>query len=360
MRCSSEPRKEHVERESPKIRTSSMQDSLRICQHSIIFSTRSVDNVFLQHLWVFRSYDNFSVQITEPGLPLNPGRGTNIAAWKVARAATAAYLYFKPLEIDLGDGEVVRRKPSRLTDLTVGLQPANNNNNNKKNQGQRIVTALLSDAGFSRANNPSMNVMDELKTMFRDGPKVVANWISIGTARQTAPHGTSTLRSIFKKVVFEVGDPEGEHLRMERLKPREFHYYRLNEPHGLPDVSMDDWKPRGSNNPGSLTIEAMQTAFRKWAANPMNQDMLQKAAKSLVDIRRARTENYSKWERFALVRLFICPANDCYFDSGETWHYRDSFVRHLLEDHGYNEDQVEKAVRDFSLDWQYKSRDAYS
>lgn len=236
-----------------------------------------------------------------------------------------------------------------------GSQPSNN----KKKQGRTRTTALLSDAGFSRANNPSMNVKDELKTIFRDGPKKVANWISVGTARQTSPHGTSTLRSILKKAVAELGDPEGEHHRMAQFGPEEFDYYRLNEPNGLPNVNMDDWKPRRTTNSGSETIEAMKNAFHRWSAEPSNQEMVKKAAISLVNIRLARTTDQSRWERFALGRHFICTANNCYLDSDETWHYRDSFVRHLQEDHGYDEDEVNKAVRNNSRDWQYKSRDTY-
>lgn len=308
-------------------------------------------------LWVFRSYDNFSAQTADPAaLPLNPGRGTNLAAWKVARAATAAYLYFKPLEIALDDGEVMRRKPSRLRTLTGDSQPPNKK---KQNQRRTRTTALLSDAGFSRTNNPSMNVLDELRTIFRNGPKKVSNWVSIGTARRTAPHGISTLRSILKKAVAELGDPEGEHQRMSQLHPREFDYYRLNEPNGLPDVDMDAWKPRRSNNPGNQTIKDMTDAFHRWSAQPANQDSVQQAAQSLVDIRRARTLDDSRWERFALGRLFTCPANDCHLDSDETWNYRDSFIRHLREDHGYNEYDVNRAVRNSSRDWQYKPKDAY-
>lgn len=296
-------------------------------------------------------------------MPLNPGRGTKFAAWKVARAATAASLYFKPLEIALDDGEVIRTR-KQTTQLSQNLRVDTGRRNTgmgkRKKQSRTRRTALFSDAGFSRVNNPSLSVRDELRDIFRDGPKKVANWISIGTARPSSPHTTSSLRSILRKAVAEVGDPEGGHQQMERLRPREFDYYRLNEPNGLPHVEMDDWKPRSSKNSGAETIEAMKAAFHRWVAEPDNQEKVKRAAKSLVQIRRARTIEESRWERFALGRLFICPAKDCYLDSDETWHYRDSFVDHLRKVHGYDDRQVGEAVKHSNRDWQYKSSNAYS
>lgn len=312
--------------------------------------------------WIFRSYDNFSTQTEPNGLPLNPGRGTNLSAWKVARAATAAPLYFKPLEIALDDGEVIRhrRQTTQASQLNID-EDGNGQHRKKKRKTQTRIrkTALFSDAGFSEINNPSMTVLKELRSVFRDGPKTVANWVSIGTARQASNHGITTLRSILKKAVAELGDPEPEHERMRDLHHRDFEYYRLNEPNGLPDFGMDDWEPKGSVDSGSKTIETMKNAFGKWASVPENQTSVQEVAKNLVDIRRARTANISMWERFALGRFFICPANNCWLDSDETWHYRDSFAYHLRTVHGYNEEEVEKAVKTSNRDWQYKSRGMY-
>jgi hypothetical protein len=330
---------------------------------SVVYAKRTIiESGVLEKPWIFRSYDNFSTQAEYNGLPLNPGLGTNLSAWKVARAATAAPLYFKPLEIALDDGEVIRsRKQTTQMSLVNDEENPNGHNNKKKKKKKKIQTrirktALYSDAGFSETNNPSMRLLAELRTVFRDGPKKVANWISIGTARPTSPHGTATLRSILRKAVVELGDPEPVHERMRDLHLRTFEYYRLNEPNGLSDLGMDDWEPKGSANPGARTIETMENVFNNWAARPSNQAKVQKAARSLVEIRRERTDNISMWERYALGRYFICPANNCWLDSDETWHYRDSFAYHLRTVHGYDDDEVDKAVKYSNRDWQYKSR----
>jgi hypothetical protein len=316
----------------------------------------------LETPWIFRSYDNFPTQTEPNGWPLNPGRGTNLSAWKVARAATAAPLYFKPLEIAL-DGEVIRhRKQTTQASLATNGEDGSGQHNKKrkkKTQTRIRKTALFSDAGFSDINNPSMRVLTELRSVFRDGPKKVDNWISIGTARQTSSHGTTNLRSILRKAVAELGDPEPEYERMRDMHHRDFKYYRLNEPDGLSNLGMDDWEPKGSEDPGAKTIETMENVFNNWAAEPENQAIVQEVAKSLVDIRRARTANISMWERFALGRFFLCPANNCWLDSDEAWHYRDSFAYHLRTVHGYNEEQIAEAVRKSNRDWQYKPRGMY-
>lgn len=338
---------------------------LKFFCHSIVFAKRSVESGVFNHPWTFRSYDNFSAQTeNHTGSPMNPGRGTNLAAWKVARAATAAHLYFKPLEIALDDGEVIRtrKQNTQLSQMSKEnpsarhANPKKNKKNTKKKLSKTSHTALLSDAGFSKINNPSVNVLDELSQVFREGPKKVANWVSIGTARQISPHGISTLTSVLKSATAEMGDPEGEHQRMEQFRRNDFEYYRLNDPDGLADVDMDDWKPRRSKDSGAETIEEMEAAFNRWVRDLGNQDTVQKAATRLVQIRRERTKEYSRWERFALGRLFICPANDCFLDSDETWHYRDSFAHHLREEHRYNDADIQEAIRNSHRDWQYKAR----
>lgn len=286
------------------------------------------------------------------------GHRAGFAAWKVARATTAAPFFFKPLEIG-SDDEVVNHRPSiRLVprNRAGGL---NEQQDATKGKSQAMRTVSLIDASFSRASNPSMEVLEELKRSFGDGPKEIANWVSIGTGRSTSRPGTfSTFSSILKKATSGVGDPVSEHERMAGL--REFDYYRLDEPNGLAGIDMDDWKPRRSPDSGAETIKTMQAAFNKWVAIPANQTAVQKAAKSLVEIRRARTSDISMWERFALGRLFFCPARDCYLDPDETWHYRDPFIQHLQTVHGYNEDQVREAVGTCHRDWEYKSPRAES
>lgn len=317
----------------------------------------------LNQLWLFRSYDNFprtQDESPERG-PLNPGRGTKFAAWKVARAATAAKMFFKPLEIALDDGEVIHSRRTATFHRNSSFHTNGGNRDHtatRKSRGQPVErqTALLSDAGFSLINNPSGEVRKELRSIFRNGPKKVENWVSIGTARQAPPGDTSSLKALLKRAVSQVGDPETVHESMLDLDGKEFNYYRLNEASSSLKVEMDDWKPRNS---GSRTIEEMENSFNKWVRVPSNVQLVQEAAKNLVEIRRGRTTNISRWERFALGRLFICPAKDCYLDPDETWHYRDSFSQHLQTVHGYNEEEIKRAVRSSSRDWQYKARDMY-
>lgn len=334
---------------------------LKSFYHSIVFASLSSEFGFYDQFWIFRSYDNFpppGQKEDDSDRPLNQGRGTKFAAWKVARAATAAKLYFKPLEIALDDDEIIRKATTQLSPVSTNSPSRQHGATEAKNRERKTV--FLSDAGFSRVNNPSTQVLEELSSIFRDGPKKIANWVSIGTARRTSPYDTSTLSSVLRKAVAQLGDPEVQHEQMRRLQPREFSYHRLNEPDGLPDIEMDDWMPRKSPKSGVETMKLMRAAFNHWVAEPANQASVQQAARSLVDIRRARTAEFSRWERFALGRCFICPANNCPFSSDHTWDYRDSFIQHLRTEHGYNEGQVTEAIKNCHRDWKYKLQETRS
>lgn len=271
---------------------------------SIVFTNLAHKLGPIDEPFIFRSYDFLPPRDQRPTeLPLALSRGTNFAAWKVARAATAAALYFKPLEVACVDKQF---------DLISFAQPASPNlakalseeQDATKSKSQARKPVLYRKARVFGLTNPSTKILKELRRDFRDGPKKIANWVSIGTARRISPPGiSSTFSSILKKATSDLGDPASEHERMIRLQ--EFDYYRLDEPNGLPDVDGDDWKPRGSRYSGGETMEIMKAAFNKWVAQPANQAAVQQAARSLVEIRRARTSDTLMWERFALGRLFF-------------------------------------------------------
>lgn len=314
----------------------------------------------LRGTWIFRSYDNFVIEDSSESdsaatSPLNPGRGTKLAAWKVARAATAAPLYFKALEIALDDGEVSPlKRPSTLSGQ-LSRRPTI-----KPNQKKRDI-ASFTDAGFSRDNNPAKQVHDELKTIFRKRNKKVANWISIGTARMPATQDLNRLKSFLKVGISRVGDPEPVHNDMKDFSKNEgFNYYRLNEVDGVMNVEMDEWEPRFGDNSGSRTIGAMEQAFANWGNQMINQKWLKSAAKNLVKIRRARVHDASRWERFALGKFFICRADDCIYDTDQTWNYRVEFIQHLKAVHHYDDRRIEQEVKDCSKEWDYKPPGLYA
>lgn len=276
---------------------------LEYLYRSIVFTNLAHQLGPIDEPFIFRSYDFLPLRDQRPTeLPLSLSRGANFAAWKVARAATAAALYFKPLEVAFDDKQFDLISFARPASPNLAKALSEEQDATKsKNQARKPV--LYRKARVFGLSNPSIKVLKELRRNFRDGPEEIANWVSIGTARRISPGISHTFSSILKKATFDLGDPASEHERMTRLQ--EFDYYRLDEPNGLPDVDGDDWKPRGSRYSGGETMEIMKAAFNKWVAQPANQAAVQQAARSLVEIRRARTSDTLMWERFALGRLFF-------------------------------------------------------
>ncbi|KAK4162953.1 acyl transferase/acyl hydrolase/lysophospholipase [Cladorrhinum sp. PSN259] len=326
-----------------------------LCRALIFVQRRTLsgDNNSSRAAWtdtvIYRSYDNFRRAAPAGGRvrprasvltgPRTPGQSTTLAVWKLARAATAAYLYFKPLQIALEDGEIVRGKRSRKA-LTGGV-------------------AVLTDGGFGPQNNPSEEVYNELKTILPDS-KSVQVFVSIGTARSPPrpdQNAELRLRTVLRFAVDRVGDPEASHRRMEIFSAADgFLYYRFNEPNALEGVDLDDWKPRGSGaNSGIDTMEKIRSSFNRYWEDAEVQEDFRNCARELVAIRRERTKDKSLWERFALGTTYTCREDRCKYEPDQTWEYRDQFIRHLVDDHGItiSENQTE-ALRTGGLRWDYK------
>lgn len=329
----------------------------------------------LERPYLLRSYDHFfktsspkrrrSGTGTNPSFPapLNPGAGTSFAAWKVARAATAAKLYFKPFEVALDDGEVLKRRRTlfraRQSSITTGQLTGIEYSTHARASEPR-PTALLSDAGFGPSNNPSEEVHRELTSILSKRAKKISTWVSIGTARKMSSSAKTSLRDVVKQAINEVGNPEPVHesIKQKSRAPGNngFAYFRLNDPDGL-HVDMDEWEPKGvGEQSGSKTIKKITGCYTNWAAQTENVNMLRACAERLVRIRRARGADKSLWERYALGKFYTCDLNDCKYDCDETWHYRDTFLQHLKTDHKVKDAKLEHLLRQCEWLWEYKPR----
>jgi hypothetical protein len=331
--------------------------------------------------WVFRSYDNFSearnpdkardsgaAGVWSAPSARNPGPCTRFAAWKVARAATAAPLYFKPLEIALDDGEILSGKKS-MTKTTFSRQGSSNLLRNLTNSapagpaGQpERATVRLTDGGFGRNNNPGEEVLHELRSMMRSRNKKIGTWVSIGTgrARETADRNRPNMVGTVMQSFARVGDTEAVHEMLQEESQRDnfkFRYFRLNEASSLDSIEMDEWKPSGSSeDSGRETLKKIDDAFNSWAGNVENVKRFQKCARALVMARRNRCKDISRWERYALGKFYVCRRNDCIYDPDELWHYRNTFRNHLREDHNIQDDEeMEDTMSRGEYYWEYKA-----
>ncbi|KAK3321368.1 acyl transferase/acyl hydrolase/lysophospholipase [Cercophora scortea] len=340
--------------------------------------------------WIFRSYrlrdlkhdapgsDPLQARDRTPGRPRNPGQGTNIAAWKVARATTAAKHYFKPLRIYLDDGDVMLGSPRNTADVNGGENGQSRMSFRRNTKPTRQYTAggtplmgadqltardyaQFTDGGFggsTPANNPSREALREIDFLKRQHQKV-GTFVSIGTAKRIRRPGAQGKEGVLDTVnegLDAGGEVRGvdELMREASQRPHgPFDYFRLNSENGLEKVEMDDWEPRAT---GERTLADIQAAFDRWAGRIEVIMELQECARKLVGLRRRRLVDRSMWDRYAIGKYFVCNREDCKKGVDETWNYKSSFRLHLQYDHGIeDEEELERHYRSCEGgQWKYK------
>lgn len=261
---------------------------------------------------------------------INYGPASTLRIPEIARAATAAPFYFKPLKIKSGGKEVV----------------------------------VYEDGGFGTCNNPTMEAIWEIENIH--GAQSVGVVVSVGTARNDHEEGTGTLQKI-RKIGKKATDPETVHSQVERLLESEridFEYFRLNAP-GFLDIALDEWKPKSSRKPfrktqkgssddksGKETLKTMKTKFSEWLRKNKNQEVLQRCAEELVRCRRARTLNKFRWEHFATGAVYRCLEHDQAEDCAREFRDKDRFKGHFVEHHG--RDISDRELRSYKICFEYQ------
>jgi hypothetical protein len=235
--------------------------------------------------------------------------------WQVARAATAAPMYFSEIKFSPNDPH------------------------------KRIY---FSDGGFGHTNNPTMLGIQEIETLC--GTDCVGAIVSIGTARaDNKPGGRSILKRIGQS--FSVATDPQTVATFVNYQQRQ-NCWRLNDDIGL-DVELDDWKPNGlTRNPGHKTLQLIRNGFSQWERKRENRALLQECAKELVRRRRERTENKVRWYRYATgASLFRCQHPDCH----EPYVSRELFDEHWQDSHEPYEQSHRYKEPDFTA-WEYRKK----
>ncbi|KAL9120109.1 MAG: hypothetical protein Q9187_003333 [Circinaria calcarea] len=244
--------------------------------------------------------------------------------WEVARAATAAPLYFEPLKIKISRSSEYMR---------------------------------FTDGGFNTSNNPTREATREIEEAHGKGSMGVV--VSIGTARQDKQppdKGFQTIIPRLKGFVQSATDPEVMHREMDDKSHHDnFPYYRLNDTGSL-KIKMDEWEPkRGMLTKaaaGSETIATIKRAFYTWAGKADTVSLFQDCAEELVRLRRARTSDRARWERYATCARFTCRIRTCETDE---FLNSDEFRDHLSRYHSWmTQDRVKQEVRECRRQWCYQ------
>lgn len=275
-----------------------------------------------KRLCLIRSYDHDNPRSGGRSAPItNFGKADNMWIWQVARAATAAPMYFTELEYTTGSDDPTTKY-------------------------------FYSDGGYGPNNNPTSLGIKELEAMH--GKTGVGAIVSIGTARADTDPGKKSIIYRIKEGFHTATDPNPV-ADMVSAEGRP-HYWRLNGKTGI-DIELDDWKPNDFLTPlhlrGRKTLEKILRHFHKWASDNENQRMIEKCAQELVARRIMRSRDGDKWYRFANgASHFECRHEDC----PTRYRTREEFCDHWRRIHQPHEDAYRYQDPDFSM-WVYPPKE---
>ena len=166
--------------------------------------------------YLFRTYKHLrkGANPTERLLDRNPGLAHDVPIYQVALATSAAPTYFKPAKI--GDLEYL-------------------------------------DGGFG-ANNPCMEIYDEVRKMNNNSESCIHIIVSIGTGKNNelarfGGEGPSRFWNYLNFAKKWASESEPTHQSMVKKKQHsttKFNYFRLNVEEGLGPMKLDEWKARGA------------------------------------------------------------------------------------------------------------------
>ena len=257
---------------------------------------------------------------------------SSIPLHKVARATAAAPAYFRPVKI----------------------LPAH--------RGIPLPAIRFKDGGFG-CNNPSEEAFHDVREAHGGLTNSIGPFISIGTgvgkfklfsnkqgnfrdvwANAKAALKTPTLTTLTHKSMLHLADFD---------KEKRFPYYRFDGGEVLGKIALDEWKGHssrkgnGSRGKGAKTLETIHKAIQAYLqlkSKSVQRD-LKHVAKLLVQRRRLRAQDASRWERFATSSYYLCDA-----DGGcekVRFNTSEDFKKHLVSAHGIGGvDMMEKKLEE--------------
>lgn len=182
---------------------------------SVVLSYQKQSTAGVEKPYLFRTYKNLhrSADPAERSLDRNPALAHDIPIWQVARAASAAPTYFEPLKID-------------------GLE--------------------YLDGGFG-ANNPCVEIYEEVRKMNNNSNSCAAIILSVGTGKNNEMSrfsGSGLFRYMNYLNFSRKWASDSEKTHQDMLSKRKaanypFEYHRLNVEDGLGPMKLDEWRARG-------------------------------------------------------------------------------------------------------------------
>jgi hypothetical protein len=208
----------------------------------------------------------------------------------VARAATAAPLYFAPVAIE---------------DRT------------------------FLDGGFG-SSNPSWEIYNEVRDMHNQSADGIEILLSIGTGETAVARMHGFMRTI-AAMVAAISDTRQVDENLRSIMRPDQTYFRINvETLDLSRIKLDEWKQ--SRKGQSTTADQILTLTTEYLNRVDVAKRCERIAEILVDRRRQRATT-SRWEQYALGVRYRCHVRNC--SEGPTWRRQEELALHLQNDHNF-------------------------
>lgn len=239
---------------------------------------------------------------------------------KVARATAAAPAYFRP----------------------VRILPAH--------RGIPLPAMRFKDGGFG-CNNPSEEAYHDVVEAHGGLSKNIGPFVSIGTGigkfrlfssqkgnfRDVCANAIAALK---RPTLTTLADKSVSYLsNFDRVK--RFPYYRFDGGEVLGEIAMDEWKThkskrrsREQQQSGGKTLEDIGRAVEAYLARKDVQVKLEDCARLLVQRRRLRSQDASRWERYATTSYYLCKDGAC---GKARFNTCLDFKNHLERCHGFED-----------------------
>ena len=242
----------------------------------------------------------------------NPGGASMLKIWEVARATSAAPGYFSPTKVKTDNGSEVKFK----------------------------------DGGFG-SNNPSLEAYRDI--VRKHGSTHMGPFISFGTGTTQldmfgkGSNNFSTFKANAKTALKLPSRTSNAHETMvdhAHVDGEErFPYFRFDGGSDLGEVNLDEWETHRltrvtgkDGTSGRKTLRKIETAVALYLRDKDVQKDLTKCAKLLVDRRRLRARDASRWDRYASYSYYECDLKGCQRRRVNTAH---DFKEHLQKYHRF-------------------------
>lgn len=204
------------------------------------------------------------------------------------------------------------------------------------------------DGGFG-CNNPSEEAYHDVVEAHGGLSQNIGPFVSIGTGvgkfrlfsnkkgnfRDVC---TNAIAALKRPALTTLADKSMSYLAdFDRAK--RFPYFRFDGGEVLGEMAMDEWKTNKSKHrsraqrpPGGKTLENIQRAVETYLQRKSVQRDLEDCAKLLVQRRRLRTKDSSRWHRYATSSYYLCDDGTCKKARFNTCL---DFRSHLESSHGF-------------------------